>query len=96
MYKLKPRVIDHPRVSKLTCSNVLSSERESTGEAEYVEDGWVAMRSGTVQHSRLHPKYGFGLGPKETEYPLDKRISETFSLPKRSSKDVNNFLKKAM
>ena len=47
---LKPRMIDHLRVSKLTCSTALSSGRESKGEAEYVEDGSVVYRSGTVQH----------------------------------------------
>ena len=96
MNKLNPRMIDHLRASKPPCSTKLSSERESKGGAEYVEDGSVAMRSGTIQHSRLHPIFGFGFGPKETDYTSDLRSSETFSLPKRSSKDINNLHKKAM
>ena len=83
MKELKPRMIDHLRVSKPPCSTKLASERESKGEAEYVEDGSVAMRSGTVQHSRKHPMFGFGFGPKETVYLSDLRMSETVSSPKR-------------
>ena len=93
---LKPRVIDHLRASKPPCSTKLSSGRESEGGAEYVEDGSVVMRSGTVQHSRDHPKFGSGFGPKETAYLSNLRRSETFSLPNRPSKDTNLFYKKAM
>ena len=62
-------------------------ERESKGEAEFVEDGSVVMRSEAVQHSRMHPTFGFGDGPKETVYLSDLRMSETFGLPKRLSKN---------
>ena len=96
LYKLKPRMTDHLRVSKLTSSTKLSGERDSGRGAEYVEDGSVAMRSGTVQHSRDRLEFGFGFGPKETIHPSDLELSETFSLPKRSSKDTNPFYKKAM
>ena len=34
--------------------------RRTRGEAEYVEGGSVAMRSGTVQHSKDHPMFDFG------------------------------------
>ena len=71
-------------------------ERESKGEAEFVEDGSVVMRSEAVQHSRMHPTFGFGDGPKETVYLSDLRMSETFGLPKRLSKDTNNLHKKTM
>ena len=39
--------------------------------------------------------FGFGFGPQETDYLSDLRMSETFSLPKRPSKDTNNSYKKA-
>ena len=93
--ELKPWMIDHLRVSKPLLFHGPSTVRESKREAEYVEDGPVAMRSGTVQHSREHPMFGFGFGPKETDYLSDLRSSETFSLPKRPSKDTNNSYKKA-
>ena len=48
-------------------------ERETKGGAEYVEGGSVAMRSGTVQHSRERTMYGSGLGLEETVYPFMKR-----------------------
>ena len=94
--ELKPRMIDHLRVSKPSLFRGPATERESKGEVEFVEDGSVVMRSGTVQHSREHPKFGFGIEPQETVYLSDLRMSETFSLPKRSSKDTNNFHKKVM
>ena len=87
---------DHLRASKPLLFHGLSTERESKGEAEYVEDGSVAMRSGTVQHSRKHSMFGFGFRPKETEYLSDLRMSETSSLSKRPSKDTNNLYKKAI
>ena len=83
MHELKPRMIDHLRAIKPPCSTILSSERESKGEAEYVEYGSVAMRSETVQHSRMHPAFGLGFGPQETDYLSDLRMSEIVSLPKR-------------
>ena len=94
--ELKQRMIDHLRVSKPSLFHGLSTERESKREAEYVEDGSVAMRSGTVQHSREHPMFGLGYRPKETDYQSDLRSSETFSFPKRPSKDTNKPYKKAM
>ena len=93
--ELKPRMIDNLRVSKPSLFHGLSTERESKREAEYVEDGSVAMRSGTVQHSREHPMFGLGFGPKETVYTSDLRRSETFSVPKRSLKYTNKLYKKA-
>ena len=39
MNDLNPLMIDHLRASKPPCSTKLSSERESKGEAEYVEGG---------------------------------------------------------
>ena len=39
MNVLNPRMIDHLRASKPPCSTKLSSELESKGGAEYVEDG---------------------------------------------------------
>ena len=96
MNVLKPRMIDHLRVSKPSLFRGPASERESNGEAEFVEDGSVVMRSGTVQHSKDHPMFGFGSGPKETDYLSYLESSETCSLPKRPSKDTNLFYKKAM
>ena len=92
MNELNPRMIDHLRGRKPPCSTKLSSKRESKGEAEYVEDGSVVMRSGTVQHSREHSMFDVGFGPQETDYLSDLELSETFSLPKRSSKDPINFI----
>ena len=63
--ELKPRMIDYLRFSKPSLFRGLATERESAGEAEYVEDGSVAMRSGTVQHSREHPMYGLGFWPED-------------------------------
>ena len=83
MNVLNPRMIDHLRASKPPCSTKLSSERESKGEAEYVEDDSVAIRSGTVEYSRDRSMFGFGIGPKETAYLADLRRSDTFSLPNR-------------
>ena len=65
LYKLKTRMIDHLRASKLTCSTKLLGERDSGRGAEYAEDGSVAMRSGTIQRSRDQLEFGFGFGPKE-------------------------------
>ena len=70
-------------------------ERETKGEAEYVEGGSGAKRSGTVQHSREHLSFGLGFGPKETSYTSEFKRSETYSLPKRPSQDTNTFHKKA-
>ena len=52
MSELKPRMIDHLRVSKPSLFRGPATERESDGEAEFVKDGSVVYRSGTVQHSR--------------------------------------------
>ena len=89
MNELKPRMIDHLRVSKPSLFRGPASERESNGETEFVEDGSVVYRSGTVQHSRDHPMFGVGFGPRETDYLLKLRTSETSSLPNRPSKDKN-------
>ena len=73
MNELKPRMIDHLRVSK-PCSTKLTTERESKKEAEFVEDGSVVMRSGTVQHSRMHPVCGLGFRDRlkrEIVYPSE-------------------------
>ena len=80
MHKLKPRMIDHLRVSKLTCSTKLISGRDSGKGAEYVEDVSVAMRSGTIQHSRDRLEFGFGFGPKETDHVMNLEESETGGL----------------
>ena len=96
MYKLKPRMIDPLRVSKLTCSTKLISGRDSGKGAEYVEDRSVATRSGTVQHSRDRTWFDYGFGPKETVYLSGLEPSETFSLPNRPSKDTNLYHKKTM
>ena len=93
---LKPRMTDHLWASKHTCSTKLSGERDSGKGAEYVEDGSVAMRSGTVEYSRDHLEFGFGSGPNETDHTIDVEESETSSLPNRPSKDTNLFNKKAM
>ena len=87
--ELKPRMIDHLRVSKPSLFRGPATERESKGEAEFVEDRSVVKRSGIVQHSREHPMLRLGFGPQETDYLSDLRMSETFSLPKRPSKDTN-------
>ena len=65
MYELKPRMIDHLRVSKPSLFRRPATERESNGGAEFVEDGSVVIRSGTVQHSKDHPMFGLGFGPKK-------------------------------
>ena len=101
LFELKPRMTDHLRVSKLTGSTKLSGERDSGRGAEYVEDGSVAMRSGTVEYSKNHPMFGLGFGPKKTENPIGNHLvsglkpSEALSLPNRPSKDTNKFYKKA-
>ena len=92
--KLKPRMIDHLCVSKPSLFRGPATERGSKGEAEYVEDGSVVMRSGTVQHSREHSMFDVGFGPQETDYLSDLELSETFSLPKRPSKDTNKLLRR--
>ena len=56
----------HHCVTMPPASVIPTVERETKGEAEYVEGGSVAMRLGTVRHSRDHPSYGMGLGPEET------------------------------
>ena len=96
MNVLKPRMTDHLRVSKPSLFRGPQSERESNGEAEFVEDGSVVMRSGTVQHSKNRPMFGTSFGLEKTDYLSDLGSSETSSLPKRPSKDTNLFYKKAM
>ena len=93
--KLNTRMTAHLRASKLSCSTELISGRESEGEAEYVEDGSVAMRSGTAQHPRDRPMFGLGFRPKETDYLSGLEPSGAFSSPNRLSKDTNLFYKKA-
>ena len=88
-------MIDHLRVSKPLLFHGPSTVRESKREAEYVEDGPVAMRSGTVQHSRDRPMFGLGFGPKKTDYLSDLEVSGAFSSPNRPSKDTNLSYKKA-
>ena len=92
LYKLKPRMTDHLRVSKLTSSTKLSGERDSGRGAEYAEYGSVAMRSGTIQRSRDQLEFGIGFGPKETDHTvgseesklivcrIDCRTTKTFSI----------------
>ena len=53
------------------------------------------MRSGAGHHSRMHPSYGLGFGPKETNSSVGMKMSETSSLPNRLSKDKTLFHKKA-
>ena len=96
LHKLKPRMIDHLRVSKLACSTKLSGERDSGIGAEYAEDGSVAMRSGTIQHSRDHLEFGFGFGPKETDHGTDLEWSGTGCSSNRPSKDKTLFNKKTL
>ena len=95
MNELKPRMTAHLRVSKPQCSTKLSVEQDSEGDTEYVKDGSVATQSGTAQHSREHLTFGLGIEPKEIAYISEVKMSETYSLPKRSSKDTNTFHKKA-
>ena len=54
------------------------------------------MRSGTVQHSKDHPMFGTSFGLEKTDYLSKLRMSETYSSPKRPSKDANPFYKKTM
>ena len=77
-------------------SRKLSSERETQKEAEYVEDGSVAMRLGTVKYSKDYPVFRASFGLEKTVYLSELGSSGTESLPKRSSKDNNQFHKKAM
>ena len=91
----KPWMIDHLCVSRPSLFRRPLTERESEEEAEYVEAGSVAMRSGTVQHSRMHPSYGLGFGPEESNDPVGMKALETFSLPNRPLKDKTNIHKKA-
>ena len=62
------QMTEHHCVTMSPDSEGLAVERRTRGEAEYVEGGSVATRSGTVQHSRDRPMFGFGFGPKETDY----------------------------
>ena len=96
LHKLKPRMIDHLRASKLACSTKLLGERDSGRGAEYVEDGSVAMRSGTVGYSRDRSEFGFGFGPNETDHAEVLELSGTGCLPNRPSKDMNPFNKKTL
>ena len=77
MNELKPRMTDHLRVSKPSLFRGPATERESKAEAEFVEDGSVVYRSGTVQHSRDRPLFDLGYGPKETVYTSELRISDS-------------------
>ena len=83
---LNPRMIDHLRASKPPCSTKLLSERKAQREAEHVEDGSVAMRSGTVKYSKDHPVFGASFGLEKTVHLSELGSSETFSLPKRPRK----------
>ena len=96
LYKLKPRMTDHLRVSKLTCSTKLLGEQDSGKGAEYVEDGSVALRSGTVQHSRDHLEFEFGFGPNETDHFGDLELSGTGCSPNRQPGGTNLFNKKTL
>ena len=84
----------HHCVTMPPASVIPTVERETKGEAEYVEGGSVAMRSGAGQHSRMHPLYGLGFGPKETS-PVGVKASGTSSLTNRLSKDKTFLHKKA-
>ena len=95
MNELKPRMIDHLRISKPPCSTKLTTERDSEGGAKYVEDGSVAMRSGTVQRSKMHVCIVWlGFLPEETNYPVYIKGSETYSLPKRPRKTQTKFIRR--
>ena len=50
-------------------------ERDPLKEAECVESGSVAMRSETVQPSRMNPLYNSGILSNGTCYPFDKKVS---------------------
>ena len=63
--ELKPRMIDHLRVSKLSLSTKLSIEPESRKGAECVEGQSVAMQSGAVQYARDQELKGLGVEPKQ-------------------------------
>ena len=91
MNELNTRMIDHLRASKLACSTKLLGERDSGRGAEYVGDGSVAMRSGTVGYSRDRLEFGFGFGPKETDHPEDLELSGTGCSPNRPLKGTNPF-----
>ena len=90
------QVTVHHCVTMSPDSGSLAAKRRTRGEAEYVEGGSVAMRSGTVQHSRDRPLFGLGFGPKENDYLEDLEASETGGLPKRPSKDKTLFSKKTL
>ena len=65
------QVTVHHCVTMSPDSGSLAVGRRTGREAEYVEGGSVAMRSGTVQHSTVHPVFGCGFRPKETDYLTD-------------------------
>ena len=92
----KARMRGLHRVNKLPQSGILPAERDYGKGAECVEGGSIALRLGTVRHSRDRSMFELGFGPKETDYLSDLELSETFSLPKRPSKDTNNLHKKVM
>ena len=62
------------------------TERESTKGAEFVEDGSVVIRSGTVQRSRDRPLFGLGFGPNKNT-PIGRKTSGIHSSPNILSKD---------
>ena len=93
---LNTRMTAHLRASKLSCSTKLMSGRDSGRGAEYVEDGSVAMRSGTVQRSRDRLEFGFGFGPNETDHREDLELPGTGCSPNRPSRDENLFNKKTL
>ena len=96
LHELKTRMIDHLRASKLACSTKLLGERDSGRGAEYVKDGSVAMRSGTIGYSKNHLELGFGFGPKETDHWENLELSGTGCSPNRPSQDSNLFNKKTL
>ena len=82
VFELKPRMIDHLRVSKPSRSTGLSIERKFKKEAECVEGRSVAMRSGAVKYARDQELKGLGIEPKQTIYPFVKGMLEPFGDPK--------------
>ena len=92
----KARIRGLHRVNKLPQSGILPAERDYGKGAECVEGGSVALRSGTVQHSRDRLEFGFGFGPKETDHFGDLELSGTGCSPNRPSRDINPFNKKTL
>ena len=96
MYELKPRMIDHLRASKLACSTKLLGERDSGRGAEYVGDGSVATRSGTIGYSRDRLEFELGFGPSETDHLGNWELSGTGCSPNRPPRGTNLFNKKTL